>query len=162
MLPIGAVAPEFALLSHRDTTVRLSDFRGRKHVVLAFHVLAFTPVCAVQMQTYEREQPRFSGLDAHILAISTDAAPAKRAWAESLGGLSFDLLSDFHPRGQVAASYGVMRDDGIAERSLFLIDTAGIIRWTRLYAIPEQPDVEELIDAIRAVARPSGAPSARP
>jgi peroxiredoxin (alkyl hydroperoxide reductase subunit C) len=151
MRPVGAAAPDFALLSHAGATVRLSDFRGRKHVVLAFHVLAFTPVCAVQMQTYEREQPRFAALDTHVLAISTDAAPAKRAWADALGGISFDLLSDFHPRGQVAASYGVMRDDGIAERALFLVDKTGTIRWSRLYAIPEQPDIAELMAAVQTV-----------
>ena len=151
MLPVGAVAPDFALLSHQGHTVRLADFRGKKKVVLAFHVLAFTPVCAVQMQTYEREQPRFAALDAHVLAISTDAAPAKRAWAESLGGISFDLLSDFHPRGQVAASYGVLREDGIAERSVFVIDKEGTIKWSRLYDIPEQPDVEELMGAVAGI-----------
>ena len=148
MLPVGTPAPDFALLSHSGATVRLSDFRGRRHVVLAFHVLAFTPVCAVQMQTYEREQPRLGAHETHVLAISTDAAPAKRAWAEALGGISFDLLSDFHPRGQVAERYGVLRDDGIAERAVFLIDKSGIVRWTRLYAIPEPPDVEELLAAI--------------
>jgi peroxiredoxin len=151
MLPVGTIAPDFALLSHQGDTVRLADFRGKKTVVLAFHVLAFTPVCAVQMQTYEREQPRFAALHTHVLAISTDAAPAKRAWAESLGGISFDLLSDFHPRGQVAASYGVMRDDGIAERAVFVIDRGGIIRWTKLYAIPEQPDIEELMAAVKRI-----------
>jgi peroxiredoxin (alkyl hydroperoxide reductase subunit C) len=151
MLPVGATAPDFALLSQSGATIRLSDFRGRKHVVLAFHVLAFTPVCAAQMQTYEREQSRFAALDTQVLAISTDAAPAKRAWAEALGGISFDLLSDFHPRGQVATSYGVMRDDGIAERALFLVDKAGTIRWSRLYAIPEQPDIAELMAAVQTV-----------
>ncbi len=151
MLAPGASAPEFELLSHQGATVRPADFRGKKNVVLAFHVLAFTPVCAVQMQTYEREQPRFAALDTHVLAISTDAAPAKRAWAESLGGISYDLLSDFHPRGQVASSYGVMREDGIAERAIFVIDKQGTIRWAKLYAIPEQPDVEELMDALRAI-----------
>lgn len=150
MLPVGTTAPDFALLSHQGPTVRLSDFRGTQNVLLAFHVLAFTPVCAVQMQTYEREQSRLADLDTHVLAISTDAAPAKRAWAESLGGLSFDLLSDFHPRGQVASAYGVMRDDGISERAIFLIDKGGVIRWARLYDIPEQPDLE---DALAALAR---------
>ena len=158
MLPVGAEAPDFALLSHQGTTVRLSDFRGRQHVLLAFHVLAFTPVCAVQMQTYERERSRLAGLDTHVLAISTDAAPSKRAWAEALGGISFDLLSDFHPRGQVASAYGVMRHDGIAERAVFLIDKRGIIRWTRLYDIPEQPDIEEPIAALASMGSRSPIP----
>ena len=148
MLPVGATAPDFALLSHQGTTVRLADFRGRQNVLLAFHVLAFTPVCAVQMQTYERERPRLDALETHVLAISTDAAPSKVAWAESLGGISFDLLSDFLPRGAVASAYGVMRDDGIAERAIFIVDKRGVIRWTKLYAIPEQPDIDEAIGVL--------------
>jgi peroxiredoxin len=152
MLPVGSAAPDFALLSHQGQTVRLTDFRGKKKVVLAFHVLAFTPVCAVQMQTYEREQPRFAALDAHVLAISTDAAPAKRAWADALGGISFDLLSDFHPHGEVARKYGVFREkDGISERAVFLVDKHGKVVWARTYDIPEQPANADVFDALRSV-----------
>lgn len=128
--------------------VRLSDFRGRRHVVLAFHPLAFTPVCATQVQTYERERPRLDAANAHVLAISNDAGPSKKAWADSLGGVSYDLLSDFHPHGEVAAQYGVLRADGLAERALFLVDKSGVVRWARLHDIPEHPDVEELFAEI--------------
>ena len=67
MLPVGAIAPDFSLPNQHRSTVRLSDFRGKKHVVLAFHPLAFTPVCSAQVQTYERERPRLDALDAHVL-----------------------------------------------------------------------------------------------
>lgn len=153
MLPAGAPAPDFELRNQTGRSVRLSDFRGSKRVVLAFHPLAFTPVCAVQMQTYEREKRRFDALETHVLSVSVDAGPAKKAWAESLGGVSYDLLSDFHPHGAVAAAYGVMRDDGISERALFLIDKAGRIAWAKLYAIPEQPDVEELFRELDKLAK---------
>jgi len=145
MIAVGTVAPDFTLHSHHDRKVTLSEFRGRTNVVLAFHVLAFTPVCAVQMQTYEREREIFDSLHAHVLAISVDAGPAKKAWAESLGGLtSVDLLSDFHPLGHVARAYGVMRDDGISERAIIVVDKQGKVAWTKLYQIPEQPDFSEL------------------
>lgn len=158
MIALHATAPDFELLSHTDRTVRLSDFRGKRNVVLAFHVLAFTPVCARQMQTYEQERARFEALHTVVFGISVDAAPAKKAWAESLGGISFDLLSDFHPHGEVARAYGVMRDDGISERALIVIDKSGKVAWTRRYAIPEQPDVDELVAALKTVSISSSRP----
>ena len=114
MLSAGMMAPDFELPNQHGDMVRLSGFRGRRNVVIAFHPLAFTPVCAAQMQEYERERATLDGQHAHVLGISIDAGPAKKAWADMLGGISFDLLSDFHPHGKVAALYGVMRDDGIA------------------------------------------------
>ena len=151
MLSIGTIAPDFALPNQTRATVRLSDFRGKQHVVVAFHPLAFTPVCAAQMQTYEREKRRFDALETHLLGISVDAGPAKGAWAESLGGISYDLLSDFHPKGHVAASYGVMRDDGISERAIFVVDKTGRIAWAKRYEIPEQPDVHELLAQLEEI-----------
>jgi peroxiredoxin (alkyl hydroperoxide reductase subunit C) len=145
MLTIGTEAPDFELPNQLRENVRLSSFRGRKNVVIAFHPLAFTPVCSMQVQTYQREWPRLEALDAYVLAISNDANPSKKAWADSLGGVPFDLLSDYYPHGQVAATYGVLRADGLAERAIFVVDKAGIVRWTRLHDIPEQPDIEELV-----------------
>src|ERR687897_3454534 len=100
-IPAGSIAPDFELRSHRGGTVRLSDFRGTRNVLVAFHPLAFTPVCAAQMGAYESNIDRFNAGNTHVLGISPDASPSKAAWAESLGGLSFDLLSDFHPHGEV-------------------------------------------------------------
>ncbi len=145
MLNVGATAPDFTLYSHTGKPVHLADFRGKQKVVLAFHPLAFTPVCATQMQTYERERPNLDAAGAHVLAVSVDAGPSKKAWADSLGGISYDLLSDFHPHGKVATDYGVMRDDGISERAIFIIDTHGKIAWAKQYQIPEQPDFDEVL-----------------
>jgi peroxiredoxin len=156
-LQAGEEAPDFELRSHRGGTVRLSDFRGRKHVVLAFHPLAFTPVCATQMAAYESDLPELEALDAVVLGVSIDAQPAKAAWARSLGTVSFDLLSDFHPHGAVAQQYGVFRDqDGISERAVFVIDKEGRVAWSRRYDIPEQPDREDYLAALRALRRGSG------
>jgi peroxiredoxin len=151
VLSVGSIAPDFSLPNQHRVDVRLSDFRGRKNVVLAFHPLAFTPVCGVQMQTYEREWPRLDAAETHILGISNDAGPSKKAWADSLGGISYDLLSDYHPHGAVAAKYGVLRSDGLSERAIFLVDKAGLIRWTALHDIPDHPDVEVLFRELEKV-----------
>jgi len=151
VIAVGLKAPDFALPNQLRETVRLSDFRGRRHVVLAFHPLAFTPVCSIQVQAYERQQSSFDALDAQVLALSTDAGPSKKAWADSLGGVSFHLLSDFHPQGQVARDYGVMREDGLAERAVIVVDKDGVVRWAKQYEMSEQPPIEEVFEALRSI-----------
>jgi peroxiredoxin len=151
-LSVGELAPDFELRSHRGGTVRLSDFRGKKNVVVAFHPLAFTPVCANQMRAYESDLGKLGAADTAVLGISIDAQPTKTAWAQTLGAISFDLLSDFYPHGDVARKYGVFREqDGISDRAIFLVDKQGRIAWARTYQIPEQPDNAELIAAIHTI-----------
>jgi peroxiredoxin len=145
----GDEAPDFELRSHRGGTVKLSDFRGRKNVVVAFHPLAFTPVCANQMCAYQDDGPRFERADAVVLGLSIDPQPAKTAWATSLGTIAFDLLSDFHPHGEVAQKFGVFRPkEGFSERAVFVVDKNGRIAWSKVYDIPQQPDNEELFNAL--------------
>jgi len=145
MLAVGSDAPDFELGTHSRTKVRLSDYRGRKNVVLAFHPLAFTPVCSAEMQAFERSLDRFAALDTVVVGISLDADPSKRAWAESLGGIRFDLLSDFLPQGAVAKAYGALSSSGLPERAIFVVDKSGKIAWTKKYEMGEQPDLEELL-----------------
>ena len=150
-LEAGATAPDFELSSHLGHTVRLSSFRSQKNVVIAFHPLAFTPVCASQMQNYEADKAWFDEHDTHVLGLSVDAVPAKAEWAKTLGGISFDLLADFHPHGEVAEAYGVMRDGGISERAIFVVDKAGLVVFAKVYDIPVLPDNAEVRQAIEAI-----------
>jgi peroxiredoxin len=146
----GDEAPDFELRSHKGGTVKLSDFRGKRQVVLAFHPLAFTPVCATQMSGYQSDLAKFEAMDAVVLGISVDAQPAKAAWAQTLGSISFDLLSDFHPHGEVAQRYGVYRSgDGISERAIFVVDKQGRIAWAKTYDIPQQPNNQDVFEALR-------------
>ena len=151
-LKAGDEAPDFELRSHRGGTVKLSDFRGRKNVVLAFHPLAFTPVCANQMRGYESDLAQFEKAGAAVLGISIDAQPAKAAWAKSLDSISYDLLSDFHPHGDVAKKYGVFREkEGFSERAIFVVDKNGRIAWSKVYEIPELPKNEEVFEALQGL-----------
>lgn len=151
MLPVGSIAPEFELPNQHRQNVRLSDFRGKQNVVVAFHPLAFTPVCSTQMKSYEQEKDRLAELNAHVLSISVDSNASKKGWADALGGISYELLADFHPKGKVASDYGVMRDDGITERAIFIVDRQGRIAWTRLYQIPDHPDINELLSELAKI-----------
>jgi peroxiredoxin (alkyl hydroperoxide reductase subunit C) len=148
---VGATAPDFELSSHRGDKVKLSSFRGLKHVVIAFHPLAFTPVCATQMQSYETDHAWFEEHDTHVLGISVDSVPAKIAWADALGGISYDLLSDFHPHGAVAEAFGVQREGGISERAIFVVDKSGQVVFAKVYDLPTLPDNAEVRQAIEAL-----------
>jgi peroxiredoxin/glutaredoxin len=149
-LALGAPAPDFTLPSQLRKKITLSDLRG-KNVVLAFYPLAWTPVCTLQIPLYEAEMDQFVNLDTQILSISVDSTDCLRAWAESLGGIHYPMLSDFWPHGEVAQKYGVLRDEGKSERALFIIDKQGVIRYIDIHDIHDQPSNEVLRKAIREI-----------
>jgi peroxiredoxin len=102
------------------------------------------------MPAYEADLERFAGYDAQVLGISVDSVPCNTAWAKSLGGLSYDLLSDFEPKGEVARAFGAYRAaDGISERAIFIVDKEGKIVYKDIHDISDQPDNEDLFDVLR-------------
>ena len=118
----------------------------------------------------------FEGLHTQVLGISIDTVPSLKAWAESLGGIHYPLLSDFYPHGQVAQAYGVLRAEGFTERAIFILDKEGIVRYRDIHAIDQQPDNEEVFKVLRQlepeaarklaeappVAKPETAPAPEP
>lgn len=101
------------------------------------------------MSSYEADKERFEGFDAQVLGISIDSVPCHAAFAKSLGGLSYDLLSDFHPKGEVAKSYGTWQEDlGFSGRVLFIVDKEGKIVYKDVHELGDQPDNEELFDVL--------------
>jgi glutaredoxin len=101
-------------------------------------------------------------LNAQVLGISVDHVPCLQAWAESLGGISFPLLSDFWPHGAVSEKYGVLRSEGYSERALFVIDKQGIIRYIDIHEIDDQPYNEELRKELRKIDPEAAAKEIRP
>ena len=101
------------------------------------------------MPSYEVDLPKFEGYNTQVLGISIDHVPCLKAWAESLDGISYPLLSDFWPHGEVAQKYGVFREDGVAERALFVVDKEGIVRYVDIHDFDEQPDNEEIFRVLR-------------
>jgi glutaredoxin len=92
---------------------------------------------------------KFEGYNTQVLGISVDHVPCLKAWADSLGGISFPLLSDFWPHGEVAQRYGVFRADGRSERALFVVDKEGLVRYVDIHDIDDQPDNEEIFKVLR-------------
>lgn len=150
VIQVNSPAPDFTLPSHLDKSVTLSQLKGM-NVVLAFFPLTFTPVCSSQIPAYEAELAKFAILDTQILAISVDNTASQKAWASSLGGIHYPILSDFWPHGAVALKYGVLRDEGYSERAVFVIDKAGIIRYADVHDINTAPSNLELRKVLREI-----------
>src|ERR671937_874529 len=101
------------------------------------------------MPSYQADLSRFEGYDTHVLGISVDSVPCNKAWAKSLGGISYDLLSDFEPKGDVARRYGAYRPEGYSERALFIVDKDGKLVYKDIHDISDQPDNEDLFEVLR-------------
>jgi peroxiredoxin len=148
-LKVGDNAINFSLEDQNEHEFKLSDFKG-KRVLLSFHPLAWTSVCAEQMKSLEANRSTFDVFNTLAVGVSIDTVPSKHAWAESLGIKHTRLLSDFWPHGKVAESYGIFRaKDGFSERANIIIDEKQKILFFKVYNLGELPDIKEVIDIIR-------------
>jgi peroxiredoxin (alkyl hydroperoxide reductase subunit C) len=142
---VGDPAPDFTLPSISGENVTISQFVGKKNVVISFVPAAWTPVCSDQWPGYNIAKGFFDKNDAVLLGITVDNIPTLYAWTQQMGKLWFSVLSDFWPHGAVAARYGVLRSDGVSERALFIIDKAGIIQFIHVGDINVRPKLEDLV-----------------
>ena len=144
-IKVGDRAPDFVLKDNRNKEARLSGLGG-KRVLLSWHPLAWTGVCADQMKALEANKDLLAGLNTVALGISVDSVPSKNAWAKELKIAETRLLSDFWPHGRVAGLYGIFRDKkGFSERANIVVDGSGTVAWIKIYDIPELPDIEGII-----------------
>ena len=151
-LCIGDEAPDFTLRDQFGQDVRLSDFRGRKAVVLMFFPFAFTGVCTGELSGVRDRLDEFLTFETEVLAISCDPVYSLRAFADQ-DGLNFPLLSDFWPHGAVAETYGVFNERrGCADRSTFIVDKQGVLRWSVHNAMPDARDLEQQAKVLAEVA----------
>jgi peroxiredoxin (alkyl hydroperoxide reductase subunit C) len=139
---VGDQAPDFTLPSVNGGKITLSQYRGKKHVVISFVPAAWTPVCSDQWPGYNIVKSLFDQNDAVLLGITVDNIPTLYAWTRQMGQLWFPVLSDFWPHGDVASRYGVLRSDGVSERALFVIDKNGVITAILVSDINQRPDLE--------------------
>jgi peroxiredoxin len=144
-LNIGDKAPDFTLPSISGEKVSLSQYQGKKNVVISFVPAAWTPVCSDQWPGYNLVKDIFDDHDAILLGITVDNIPTLYAWTRPMGNIWFPVLSDFWPHGKVAQKYGVLRSTGVSERALFVIDKKGIIRYIDIHDINKRPPLEDLV-----------------
>ena len=103
------------------------------------------------MPSLEADLPRFQNYDAEVVGISVDSVHSLRAFAKSLGGISYHFLADFWPHGGVITEYGVLRPQGFSERANFIVDKNGIISYIDVHKFDEQPDNEDLLAELRKI-----------
>ena len=137
---VGQPAPDFLLPSVSGKKISLSQFIGKKNVVLSFVPAAWTPVCSQQWPGYSIVKNVFNETDTVLLGITVDNLPTLHAWTRQMGTVWFHVLSDFWPHGEVANTYGVLRSDGFTERAVFIIDKEGMIRFIQVSDINKKPD----------------------
>lgn len=92
---------------------------------------------------------KFADYNTQVLGISTDSSYAQAAFAEKCGGVGYPLLSDFWPHGQVSLKYGVLREEGFPQRSVFIIDKQGNLNTIKFYELRQQPNNQELLDIVK-------------
>ncbi|MBA7593952.1 Alkyl hydroperoxide reductase E [subsurface metagenome] len=149
-IKVGDKSIDFTLKDQNGEECTLSQFSGKK-ILLSFHPLAWTDICAKQMQSLEENKETFDSLNTITLGISVDTVPSKKAWTENLGINSTRLLSDFWPHGDVAKLYGNFIDKfGFSGRANIIMDEAQNIIYYKAYKIKELPDINEIIDFLKS------------
>jgi peroxiredoxin len=156
-LKVGDEVPDFelpAVVGNIKQRFKLSDYRGKKNVVLAFYPADWTPVCASQLPALNADLEKLDGYDAQLLGISADSIPSHTAWQKKeIGILNFPLASDFYPHGQVATLFGVLREGdplpGVAERAVFVVGKDGKLKFAKVYPISQVPDNREIFEVLK-------------
>lgn len=145
MLDTGSGAPDFTLKDHNKNDVTLSTYRGR-NVLLSFHPLAWTRICAEQMRSLEAHLAPLADLNTVAFGVSVDTVPSKHAWARELKIEKTPLLCDFWPHGAVAQTYGIFRSkDGYSERANIIVSPEQKIVFSMVYEISQLPDINEIL-----------------
>lgn len=148
---VGQPAPDFTLSNQDGEKVTLSDFRGKKNVLVMFYPFAFTGVCTGELCTIRDRRGDFVNDSTEVLSISCDPVYSLKEFAGK-EQLDHQLLSDFWPHGEVAKSYGVFLDDkGFAIRGSFVIDKEGIVRWAVVNGPGEARNADDYAAALAAL-----------
>ncbi len=150
-IAVGQKAPDFALPNQDKKEVKLSDFTGKKNVVLVWYPLDWSPTCTNEHMCFVNEMKAFETLDAEVLGVSVDSVWSHKAFADKMG-IKYSLLADFHPKGAMSEKYGVyLADKGITGRAIAIVNKNGNVAWFKNYDIPVVPDLNEVAAALGQV-----------
>ncbi len=153
VVAVGSRVRDFSLRDQDGKQIQLSTLRGKK-VLLSWHPLAWTSICALQMKSLEKNRRAFAKLGTVALGLSVDTVPSKKAWAASLKIKETRLLSDFWPHGKTAKALGLFRkDDGISQRANVVLDEAGKVIFVKVYPIKIVPPIEEVLAVLKSSAK---------
>jgi len=145
---VGMAAPDFTLKDQSQKEVKLSEFKGKKNVVIVFYPLDWSPVCTNEHTCFVNDLKNFDKLNAQVLGVSVDSVWSHKAFAEKMG-IHYPLLADFQPRGAVGEKFGVyLADKGITGRAIAIVDRQGNLAWFKNYDIPSLPEIKEVSDAL--------------
>jgi mycoredoxin-dependent peroxiredoxin len=162
-IKVGSPAPDFELPSSElggngkpGRPIRLSDYFGKRTVVLAFYPLDFSPVCTSENVCFQKSAERYEKANAQMLGISVDSAWTHAAFARELG-LGYPLLADFHPRGEVARKYGLyLEESGYTARASVVVGKDGLVKMVQVQQIPEPRSGAKLLEFLEKLAASEG------
>jgi len=144
---VGDIAPDFELEDQSGKKIRLSQYKDKRNVVLAFFPFAFSPVCTNELGELKEKEEAIRKLDAQILTASVDSTWTQKAFAKELG-VKFPVLSDFGKKA--APLYGSYYEDkGFTKRAVFVVDKRGKIAYKKVYEPTAQPDIDEAIEVLK-------------
>ncbi|HYL62847.1 MAG TPA: peroxiredoxin [Candidatus Methylomirabilis sp.] len=150
-IAVGQTAPDFTLPNQDKKEVKLSDFAGKKNVVLVFYPVDWSPVCTNEHACFVNDMRSFDTLDAEVLGVSVDSTWSHKAYADKMG-IKYSLLADFHPKGAMSEKYGMyLADKGITGRAIVIVNKAGKVAWMKNYEILTVPDIKEVAAALSQV-----------
>lgn len=148
-LEVGDVAPDFVLADGDRNEVRHSEYVAGRLAVVAFFPWAFTSVCTAELCGVRDRLSELSNEVAATVAISCDATASLRELSRQQG-LTYPLLSDHWPHGEVASAFGVFEPAiGAALRGTFILDADRVVRWR---VVNDVPDAREIDDYVRVLA----------
>ena len=146
---VGDAAPDFVLKDQDQKEVKLSEFKGKKNIVLAFYPFDWSPVCQNENKCFTDDFPQFAGAETELIGISCDSTWCHKAWADAMD-FKQRLLSDL--KREVVKQYGLYLEDfNCAQRATVIIDKAGSVRYVKVQPVLEARDNKDIFKALEGL-----------